>query len=66
MFMLGMPRSSHNALEPIFEPLDSILACDLVALANLGLAPSPLRNTGAGAVPKVYVSHCSAVLTSIF
>jgi hypothetical protein len=45
------PRLSHDTLESVLEPLDSIYGGNLVALADLALAPSPLRNTGTGAIP---------------
>lgn len=56
-----MPRLPHDTLESVLEPLDGILGGDLVALADLALTPSPLRDTGTGAVPVVLVSQRSSL-----
>jgi hypothetical protein len=61
-----MPRLSHNTLESVLEPFDGVVLGDLVALPDLGLASSPLCNTGARSIPGIFVSHgpcCSSSLT---
>lgn len=59
---LAMPHLSHNTLESVLEPLDGNILGDLMALADLGLASSPLRNTGAWSGPRFLVSQHSELL----
>jgi hypothetical protein len=54
---LTMSRLSHNTLESALEPFDGVVLGDLVALPNLGLASSPLCNTGARSIPRTLVSR---------
>ena len=44
--------ATYDTLKPIFKPLDCLLLVDPMRSANLGLTPSPFRNTFPGASPK--------------